>query len=292
MKAKPNCIACTMKQARIIMDRNDIGSDRQVKLEDEIYDMLFDMDMELTPGHYFSEVLHYLSRELGVEDFYIADKKNHNRQAMDLLPMLKGFIDKAEDKLLTALLLSAAGNIIDLGVSDTFNVEENIERCLKEGFEINDYERFKKDLLSANKLLLVADNAGEIVFDRLLVEQIQNYSQIHGNEQLDIKAMVKDKPVLNDATMSDAVEVGLTDTCEVITSQCNYIGAPLELIGPDALNSFKEADIIIAKGQGNYETLGHEKSLHNRLYILLQAKCQPIASSLAVDRMKTLFQRI
>jgi len=292
MKAKPNCIACAMKQARIIMDKNNVEKSKQVKLEDEIYNILFNMDSELTPGHYFSEILFYLSKTLGIADFYLEDKRKHNHQAMGLLPMLNSFLDKSSERLLTALLLSAAGNIIDLGISNTFNLEKNIEKCLREGFEIDDYKTFKSDLLSASNLLLIADNAGEIVFDKLLIEQIQIYSQRHGNDRLDIKVMVKDKPVLNDATMQDAIEINLTNTCDVITTQCNYIGAPLELIGPNALNSFNEADIIIAKGQGNYETLGEEKSLHNRLYILLQAKCQVIANSLNVDRMKTIFKKM
>ncbi len=292
MKAKPNCIACVMQQARMIMNKYDITVERQIAFEDELYAMLLNMDAELTPSHYHSEMLIYLSDRTGIRDFYEKDKREQNKQALKLVPSLDKILEKCDDRLYTALLLAAAGNIIDLTFSDNFDIGESIERCLKEGFEIDNYQEFCNDLISARKLLLIADNAGEIVFDKLLISEIKRYCVGLGRNDFSTAIMVKEGPALNDATMEDAVEIDAMNVCHICTTQSNYIGAPMELIGSDAVKVISESDIIIAKGQGNYETLGDEKSLQGRLYVLLQAKCQMVADSLSVNKRKTVFKKM
>lgn len=239
---------------------------------------------ETTPVRLAAEIHGHIRAVLGVDDPYAEQKKFCNAAAMKLVPMLKQKIRGARDPFTAAVKAAIAGNIIDFGaLGDSFDIESAAEGCLDTPMGIDDLERMKADLATAKRLVYVGDNAGEIVFDRLLVEEIQR------TYDAEITFVVRGSPILNDATMDDARAVGLTDLVEVVASGGDAPGCELErspLIKP----LFDEADLIISKGQGNYEALSTEPY---PFYFLLRIKCKVIARDIggpngtgAVKRIK------
>jgi uncharacterized protein with ATP-grasp and redox domains len=183
---------------------------------------------------------------------------------------LKALVAESDNPLETALRLSIAGNIIDYGTADQYDLAATIERVLAQPFAIGDLAAFEEALVDSRKnILYLADNAGETVFDRILLEVIDRPTTY----------VVRSAPILNDATRQDALAAGLGDIAEIVDSGSDAPGTILSLCSPGFLILFAEADLIIAKGQGNYESLSQ---VDKRVFFLLQAKCPVIARDLNV----------
>jgi len=188
----------------------------------------------------------------------------------------------SEDPLETAIRLAIAGNIIDLGVK-TSMAESDIERIINDSltadFDGQQIEEFRNSVRGAEKILYLADNAGEIVFDCLLIELLP-YEKI--------TVVVKGEPVINDATMEDAEFAGLTEMTEVIDNGSDGPGTILETCSQAFRNRFEYADLIIAKGQGNYETLSETDK---NIFFILKAKCPVIARDLGCEVGEMILRR-
>ena len=214
-------------------------------------------------------------RELiGNNDPYRELKQRSNRSALRTCDELKEIVRTSEDPLETAVKLAIAGNIIDLGVKTSIK-ESEIERIISDSlitdFDGRQIEDFRNAVNQAKQILYLADNAGEIVFDRLLIEQLPAEK---------VTLVVKGKPVINDATIEDAEFVGLTEIVEVIDNGSDAPGTILEGCSQTFRNRFAKADLIIAKGQGNYETLSDVKK---NIFFILKAKCHVIARDLGCE---------
>src|SRR5690606_18649324 len=135
----------------------------------------------------------------------------YNRQALELYPKLQQVMAKSKDRIYTGLLLAVAGNQIDLGIIEEIDIEETIAQVLEEGLRLNDYEEFRKDLADAGSLLYLSDNAGEIVFDRILLEEIKKVYP-----DLPVTIAVKKEPAVNDALRVDALQTGIDRVGEII----------------------------------------------------------------------------
>jgi uncharacterized protein with ATP-grasp and redox domains len=182
---------------------------------------------------------------------------------------LKSLLSEAGNALETAVRLSIAGNIIDAGPNRGFDLRATVERVLSEPFGIEDLEALRDALSRASRVLYLADNAGETVFDRLMIETIG----------VPVLYAVKGGPVLNDATLEDALEAGIEGAAHIISTGSNAPGTVLEQCSMEFREVYEGAELIIAKGQANYETLSGEGP---KLFFLLQAKCPVIAAHLRV----------
>ncbi|MFH1683662.1 MAG: ARMT1-like domain-containing protein, partial [Candidatus Margulisiibacteriota bacterium] len=189
-----------------------------------------------------------------------------NREALELYPYLKKVVKKAKDPLLMAIRLAIAGNIIDYGALAEFDIRKTVKEVLKKKFAVSDYKRFKKDLKKAKLLLYVGDNAGEIVFDKVLIEELIKH--------VEIVFAVKSKPVLNDVLMADAKMVGMDKVVRVIPSGSDHAGTTVSKGTKEFKKLYRKADIVIAKGQGNFETMDQERQ---NIYFLLKTKCPCLA---------------
>ncbi|MFN2218154.1 MAG: damage-control phosphatase ARMT1 family protein [Anaerolineae bacterium] len=190
---------------------------------------------------------------------------------MALLPHLRDLLHGAKDPLVTAVRIAIAGNIIDYGAAESFALEATLERVLEAPFVVDALDWLRQSLAVANSVLYLADNAGETVFDRVLIEQLA----------VPATYVVKAKPVIDDATREDALTVGVDEVAEIID---NGSGAPGTLLWRcfEAFSErFEQASLIIAKGQANYETLSTTPA---PTCFLLQAKCPVIADDLGVDQ--------
>jgi uncharacterized protein with ATP-grasp and redox domains len=191
-----------------------------------------------------------------------------------MYPELKEKLDASADGLGAAIRLALAGNVIDFGVSANLlesEVQSAIDESLTVPLDAQVLEAFRDRTTNAKDILYLADNAGEIVFDRLLIEQLPREK---------VTLVVKGAPVINDATIEDAQIAGLTDIVNVIDNGSDAPGTILESCSEDFRNRFNRADLVIAKGQGNYETINDTEK---DTFFILRAKCPVIARHLSCD---------
>ncbi len=224
------------------------------------------------PKHTAPAMSQYVHRKLhelmGVDDLYRDAKLRYNKLALELLPELEAKIAEAEDSFSYAVRLAIAGNIIDLGVNADLQdseIMQTLQAVLSEPFS-GDLSIFRITLATANHILYLADNTGEIVFDRLLIERLPA-----GH----VTVAVRGGPVVNDATLADAQGAGLNRIAEVIDNGSDAPGTILEDCSPAFQECFNSADVIIAKGQGNYETL---RMSNANIFFLLKIKCSVVAA--------------
>lgn len=267
MKTTLDCIPCFARQvleaARYVTDDAAIHE----RILRSVLREVADMDLSQPPPAIAQRVHRNLRGITGVEDPYRAAKNRYNEMAMRMVPGLIAQMERSADPLFFALRFAIAGNVIDLGVKG--GIEESeirlaLDQTLSEPFH-GDREDFRKAVFRAKNILYLADNAGEIVFDRLLIEQLLPKK---------ITLAVRGMPVLNDATRTDAESVGLHDLVEVIDNGSDAPGTILEDCSDDFRSCFDAADLIIAKGQGNYETLSEADA---DIYFLFKAKCPVLA---------------
>ena len=219
--------------------------------------------------------MHRLIRRLaGDDDPYREVKERFNRAALALYPELKERVRRSPDPLEAAVRIAIAGNIIDFGINRNLqesDVHDAIEQAMDAPLDKAALNDFRKALADASSILYLGDNAGEIVFDRLLVEQMPVDK---------VTFAVRGSPVINDATMDDARAVGLTEIVEVIGNGSDAPGTLLESCSDEFRRRFEAADLILSKGQGNYETVSH---IPKRIFFLLKVKCPVIARDLGCE---------
>lgn len=270
MKTYLECIPCFMKQAyrTAKIATND---DKKVKeVLDSVGEMIKSISMENTPpetGNYIYKKI----REVTLNhDPYHKIKRENIEEALELYPRLKHIVLWSDDPLLTAIRIAIAGNVIDLGVEKEFDIAQDLQTILKQQFAIFDYEVFKEHLHSAKSILYIGDNAGESVFDRILIEQMGKPTTF----------VVREVPVINDCIIDDARASGLHEVAEVISSGSTAPATILSLCNTDFLEKFQRADLVISKGQGNYEGLSE---VGRSVFFMLKAKCKVIANDLNVN---------
>jgi uncharacterized protein with ATP-grasp and redox domains len=259
--------------------RHALEAARQVTEDESIHREVLNRVLAILPGFprgatpvRMAAEVHAIIRELlGVDDPYAAQKREYNEKALARLPQLRKIIEGSSDRLESAVRIAIAGNIIDFGaVSGEIDVDASLRDSLEKPLGLNDYPRLREDIISSQKMVYVGDNTGEIAFDRLLVEEIQRLSKG------EITFVVRGRPILNDATLEDARIVGLTDLVPVIPAGGDAPGCELDR-APEVKALFHEADLILAKGQGNFEALSREPY---PIYFLLKVKCGLIAREL------------
>lgn len=270
MKAYLDCYPCffiqTLKTSRMITsDEREI-----LQILNEVSSSIPKIPFGVTPAEIGREVYRIISQKTGVEDPYREVKERCIHQALSLYPELKKLISSSKDRLMTAVRLSIAGNVIDFGANADFDLKRDIETILSQDFSINHYQKFCELLEKARKILYLADNAGETVFDRLLIEELHR----------PVIYAVREKPIINDATLEDALLSGIDKVTEIISSGCDAPGIILKFCSDDFLKVYRSADMIISKGQGNYEGLSDE---NRPIFFLLKAKCQVIARDIGIE---------
>lgn len=267
MQTALECIPCFVRQAleaaQFVTDDPDVHE----RLLRDVLRLAADMDMSQCPPAVACEIHRSLRRMTGVNDPYRMVKDQFNRMALEMMPELAAKVEASSDPFGMAIRLAIAGNVIDLGVNGGITeklARQAVGNVLNEPFE-GDVEAFRQAVTGASSILYLADNAGEIIFDRLLIEQLPMER---------VTVAVRGGPILNDATVEDARAAGLFDIVEVIDNGADAPGTPLDDCCEAFRNRFANADLIVAKGQGNFETLSDEPA---NIYFLFKVKCPVIA---------------
>lgn len=283
MKATADCLICLLRQA--LNTARALSKDENFHIHSvkKATSYVMNAPLEETPAAISKPIYKIIAKYAKIHDPFFAQKELSNNIAMQMAPTLRKIIKRSKDPLATALNIAVAGNTIDFGIAThNFNIAKEINKLIKQNFSINVIDKFKNELKHIKNLLYICDNAGEIVFDMLLIEELLKNG-------LNIKAAVKSGPIINDATMEDAEKIGLTKIVQVITTGSDDIGINWKNVSKNFLKSLKEADCIIAKGQGNFETCDNRKE---NFYFLLKAKCYVIADALGVKLNDIVFTHI
>ena len=275
MKTYLDCYPCFLRQALGAARLAGADEGQQKAVLDRVLDVLRRVELSRTPPEIADRVHRIVRREVGDGDPYRVAKDASTRQALGLYPRLESLLAEADDPLETAVRLSIAGNVIDLGPTQEYDLWGTVERVLVQPFAIDDRAAFREALSRAGRgaattpLLYLADNAGETVFDRLLIETLD----------VPVVYAVKGGPILNDATREDALAAGLDLVAEVISTGSDAPGTTLDRCSGEFRTLYDDAELIIAKGQANYETLSEEGP---QVFFLLQIKCPIIARDVDV----------
>jgi uncharacterized protein with ATP-grasp and redox domains len=282
MRIYLDCMPCFIKQSLDAAKHATEDVNIHEKVVRGVIDLANNLDMSQSPP-VIGQKIHRLVRDLvGVEDPYHKVKKEFNNLALKLYSEMRNLIVESRNSLETAVRLAITGNIIDFGVNSTLQeteLKKTISQCLSEELSNMQFESFRNSINEAQDILYLANNAGEIVFDRLLIEQMPIDK---------VTVVVKGAPVINDATMKDAVIAGLPEIVDVIDDGSDAPGTILESCSKSFRDRFDKADLVIAKGQGNYETLS---DADKNIFFILKAECPVIARDLGCEVSEMILRR-
>jgi damage-control phosphatase, subfamily I len=267
------CFYCFTKAFGKLLEKENISIEAKSNFTNDMIGLYQDTREKFSAPEFARELHRMLRIHTLNPDAYKEVKKENNDQAILMLPELEKILQSSEDPFDTALRLAIAGNIIDFAVSDNFNLEATINKSLNTEFAIEHTLQLKKAIKNAKTVLYLGDNAGEIVFDKLFIKTI-----MHSN----LTYVVRGAPVINDATMEDAEYVGMQKLVNVISNGYDAPSTIVKKSNKQFQQHFKEADLIISKGQGNLEGLAPLND--DRIFFLLMVKCEVIADFLKVEK--------
>ncbi len=267
------CLLCQTKGLNKRMDKFGIAVEKRNSIVDSLLQYISGIDVE---NSYSPEVtrniLNSLKEFSAIEDPYFKEKNKSNREMLDRYPEFQELIKKSKDKFDTALRLAIAGNIIDFGPTDKFDVSGTIKRVLNSDFAIDHSQQLKVEVEKANTILYLGDNCGEVVLDKLFLETIN-----HPN----VYFAVRNSPILNDVTEKEALQVGIDKVAKIVSNGDDAPSTLLHRVSSSFLEIYKSADLIISKGMGNFEGLMDETD--DRLFFLLMIKCPVIGEIIGAE---------
>ena len=277
MKISYECGPCFLRQAREALDLSTDDEMLKMEIISDIFKYLSENFSEGTNSNSTGSTMHALIKQkTGCRDPYYKEKIESNRLALKYLDDVKKILDD-DDSLENYVKIAIIGNILDFGA---FTLDDDIESVIKSALEkdlvIKDIEEFENSLKTQDKVLYLVDNTGEIVFDKLLLAKMKEYS-------LDITIAVKSEPILNDACMEEALDAGLDEFGEIVEIGAGTVGYVDSKISDEFREIFNNHEFIISKGMGNYEGLTEIDLSDKDIYFMLCAKCNTISRDIGVN---------
>lgn len=273
MTIQQECIGCINAQSLRVCDT--IGADAilKEKILNYVQTALEDADFTLSPPVIAAPLYEQMAQLADMDDLYENQKQLASFQAATYLPFLRETIKQSENPFITTLKTAVVGNVIDLASEVSFDLHDAISSVFTTPFSYDDTKKLEDALQNAQSVLYIGDNAGEHIFDAFAIESLQKlYSKVT------FTYMVRGNPIINDVTMKEALKDGIDRICTLIDSGVPTPGFAYELASPEAQSLFDSANLIIAKGMGNYECMTPQRR-HN-ICFLLKVKCSVVAASL------------
>lgn len=268
------CLICQINALQRRLEEFKIPEGKRNTLVGKMIKEISDIDLSNSYSPEITrDIMRMLEKESEIYDPYEKEKQDSNRYLLNKYDEFKKLINESDDKFDTALRLAIAGNIIDFGPTNQFDVDGTIERVLKSPFAIDDSLPLKNEIKKAKSILYLADNCGEIVMDKLFLETIAHHN---------VTFAVREKPVLNDATPKEATEIGIPEVAKLISNGDDCPSTLLHRASKEFLEVYRSADVIISKGMGNFEGLMDESDL--RLFYLLMIKCPVIGKMIGAEK--------
>jgi uncharacterized protein with ATP-grasp and redox domains len=277
MQSNLECFSCFLDHGLDVARRAGLDEEAQREVLNEVARMLPGFELSTRPPAMSLAIHRAIHRLTEIRDPFEDEKRLSNELALGNAPLIRSRIGASADPLKAAVEYAIAGNSLDFGAFRDLDIADAIDRLVageehritREDSSVFRLEDFRRDAEKSRTLLFITDNAGEIVMDMILMETLFAI-----NPGLDITAAVRNSPIINDATAEDASSIGLDSLVRVISSGSNAPGTPLDHCSPEFLERFRQADMVIAKGQGNYETLSESP---REVYLLFKVKCPVVA---------------
>ena len=268
MRPYPECASCILNRA--VYEASLVNPEKAMTVVKEVLKILCKkFNRDRISIKLWTEIHAKINEILGTDDPYKELKRESNDIALKLFPKAMGYYKNSNDKLRMAEIIAITGNIIDFGISikTPEEFEKRFGELIDEGIQHDETEKLKRYL--RGHVVYITDNCGEIVFDKILIREIRKYVD-------KITLLVRGKPIISDATLEDAIYVGIDkEVDEVKTTGIFAVGVDMDRVPEEIRELLKKADLIIAKGMGNYESLS-ESGLKPIAY-LLRTKCKPVA---------------
>lgn len=286
MKANSMCISCLLAQQEKKF-RNFPDEERKSRYMQKLLGLLYDRGQKDSAPLLYEELMELFKEEWGLGDDFSEIKRKFNYLLLQKETEIEANIEKESDPLKACIRYVCAANYIDfaaLGSVSTDTFDRLLSKAAEETVDEDEYSRFLTDLKAAKSLVYLTDNCGEIVLDKLFIKNIKK-----AYPSLAITAIVRGGDVINDATMEDAAQVGL---CDIVPCMGNGDAAPgtvLERIAPEALGAIRSADVIISKGQGNFESLYGEDGINP--YFLFMCKCELFVRRFGMTQYSSVFRK-
>jgi len=262
----PRCVPCIINQAynaARLFNKED--KELQLKIVKEACEAVSTIDHNYTAPLFSLTIQSIVEKHLGIVNPYATTKEKNRRIAEKYIPFFRTLMEASKDRLDTALRIAIIGNIIDLGASPQFDIEYEVNRISSNKIDLSLLSYFKDDLKKAGLILYIGDNYEEALFDKFLLSELLIKKVVFA---------VRSKAILNDITREDAERIGIDEICAVIESGSTIAGTNLKQGTTEFLDLYRKADMVIAKGQGNLETLINET---RPIYFLFKVKCEVIA---------------
>jgi uncharacterized protein with ATP-grasp and redox domains len=280
MKIQEECIPCIVNQA--IKVANMVGLEDKNELLRKVFTFLSQVDFNTssTP-ELIGEIFTILKKETGNEDPYKETRGHYNKMFLEQIPDLEQEIDAVENPFLEAIKYAIIGNVIDFNPIHNLllsDIEASFLRLKSEPLEINDSSLLMQEMINASTILYLGDNCGEICLDKILIKKIKER-----NPSCHVFFATRGEAVVNDSLEEDASFVGIEDYATIISNGDSSLGTVLYRTSKRFQEIYRNADIVIAKGQANYECLSNE---NKNIYFLLMTKCNVIAADIGVPEMK------
>ena len=279
MRANELCKDCCRRKAAGLLKEQAVSEEIQVQAMEEITEIMYNTAAEESAPFLMSKAMKVVEKYTEIEDAYEEPKRQFNQLLLTMEDDIIEKIEQSDDKLLAGLQYALTGNFIDFGAMDSVDetkLTELLAECETHELDAKEYQRLQVDLETAKKLVYITDNAGEVVLDKVCIRTIQKLYP-----ELEIKVIVRGAPALNDATMEDAKDIGLTEIVQVIPNGTAIPGTPIHHISEEARSAIEAADLCIAKGQGNFETMW---GCGLNIYYLFLCKCKLFVEKFGVEQ--------
>jgi uncharacterized protein with ATP-grasp and redox domains len=284
MKTHLECIPCFIKQsleASRMVQNDEKKHELVIK---EVMNYLVNTSLDISPPELSKEVHKIIRNVTKSEDPYKKVKKISNEKGKNLYKKIKNIVENSNDNLLTAIKYSIIGNSIDFGTFKRYDIDKIIDNDIRQNFINLAYEDFKKSLKNSDIILYLADNTGEIFFDKILIEELLK-------KRKKIYYAVKANPIINDALKEDAEYAGLDKITDIIEYDNEHLdsspGVVIKNASTNFIKIFNSVDMVISKGQGNYESLNN---VSREIFFLLMVKCPIVANDIEVPEGSLLFK--
>jgi len=276
MKVHYECAACFLRQTREALDLAADDEELKMDITEKVIKIVSENFHREGISNVIGTKIHRtIKDETGNQDPYSRERETSNNIALQYFPHVEKLLE--DNDLKNYLKVAIAGNVIDFGA---LGLETDMESLITETMNkepaIDDSKDLEYELENAETVLYLADNVGEIVFDKILIEKINEYD-------VDVTVALKEKPILNDACIDDALKIGLDKISKLTSTGTDSIGIIEGDVSSKFLELFNKSDIIIAKGLGNYEGLGEMDLNKKQVFCLLNAKCKPVARNIGVN---------
>ncbi len=279
MNLKSDCLSCLLNQSLRVAKNLNLDEATSKKMM-QVASASIANYAEVSPPVAAADLYPKLASFTDSDDVYKALKELSTQEAMKLLPSVKKQVETSSD----AIKAAVAGNVIDFATPNHFDLTKEFEKVFDTDFAINDETLFFESLKEAKTFMIVGDNVGEHVFDKLLLEQIkQEYPQ------LKLYYAVRGKPIINDVTLTEAKEIGIEKVAHLVDSGVDTPGLAYNHASEEFMKLYNSIDLIIAKGMGNYECL--ENVGDERIFHLFKVKCDVVSNDVGAELGALIFMR-